>query len=121
MAIQISKALEEAMHGDDAVMKYLEICREAFLVGNRTALFELIEICAQYQAVIPEWAADEILKIRQLIESGAVSGFDEAFEFKAEHQATRKKKARLKKYKNEVLGLMQKYRLGKTDNSRAGS
>ena len=117
MAIQISKATEEALHGDDAVMKYLKICHETFLAGNRTALFELIETCAKYQAVIPEWAADEILKIRQLIESGAVSGFDDFFEFKAEHKGKRKKKARLNEHKNEVLRLLQKYRLGKIDNS----
>jgi hypothetical protein len=117
MAIQISKELEDALYGDEAVMKYLEICREGFIAGNKTCLFEIIEIRAQHQAVIPGWAADEILKIRGLIEDGEVKGFDEVFDFKAENQATRKRKARLKKYKNEVLGLMQSYRVGKTDNS----
>ena len=117
MTTQLFKAIEEKVHGDDAVMKYLEMCREGFIAGDKTCLFETIEICARYQAVIPEWAADEILKIRRLIKDGEVNGFDEFFDFKPEHKATSKKEARLRKHTNAVLDLIQECRLGKTDNS----
>lgn len=111
MTVQISKAVEEAMHGDEAVLKYIEIMHEAFLDGNRSALFYVLPICARYQALIPDWAADEILKMDWQLREGELKDFNEAFSWDGEHQATRKKKARLKKHTKEVLGLLQKHRL----------
>lgn len=107
MAIQISKMLEESMHGDKAVLSYMDMCHAEFVAGDKTALFMVIILCAQYQAIIPEWAADEVLKIEPLIESGELRDLDDAFGFAAENQATRKKRSRLKKQTSAVLGLMQ--------------
>ena len=84
---------------------------EAFLNGERAALFYVLPICAQYQAIIPDWAADEILKINRLLEEGELKDFNDAFSWDGEHQATRKKAARLKKHTKQVLGLLQKHRL----------
>lgn len=109
--MQLSKEIEEVIHGDKAVLHYLEICRLCFIDGDKTALFGVIRLCAQYQAIIPDWATDEILKIEPLISSGELRDFNCAFGFRPANLATLKKNARQKKYTNTVLGLLQKYRL----------
>ena len=109
--IQISDQLHEKLYGDEAILEKLERARVAFLEGDKSALFFVIMCCAQYQAIIPDWATDEILKIEQLIETGELKDFNAAFGWDGENKATRKKRARLKMHTNSVLGLLQKYRL----------
>ena len=79
MAINLSTELKNALYGDEAVLKYIDICKVSFDAGDRTALFELLELCARFQAVIPEWAADEILKVRRQLEEGDITDFNDFF------------------------------------------
>lgn len=111
MAINISRELEEAMFGDEAILKYLEICRTCFVEGDRTALFGAIVLCARYQAVIPEWATDEILAIERTVKTGATKDFNIAFGWSGEHMASRKKRDRLKKLSPQVLSALLSHRL----------
>lgn len=111
MAIQISDELHEALHGNDAVLKHLEIMHKAFIEGNRSAIFYVLPICARYQAVIPEWAADEILKIECNLYTGKLKDFNDALGWDGGNQATRKKEARLRKLTNQVLNSLQEHRL----------
>lgn len=71
----------------------------------------MITLCARYQAVIPEWAANEILRIEQSIKNGEVKDFNVTFGWTSENLASRKKKAKLEKHTNEVLAMMQKFRV----------
>ena len=75
MTKRYSKELLEALHGDAAVLKYIKLCEDAFAAGDRNALFGVVTLCARYQAVIPEWAADALLRAEQDLESGALSDF----------------------------------------------
>ena len=111
MVIQFSKELEEALHGDKAVLNYLELVHNDFINGNKTALFNVLQLCAQYQAVIPDWASDEILKMGGRIDRGELKDLNEAFGWEGENLATRKRRARLEQNSNAVLGLLQKHRL----------
>ena len=111
MTIQISDELHEALYGDEAVLKYLEIMRKAFIEGNKSAVFYVLPICARYQAVIPEWAADEILKIESNLYTGKLKDFNDALGWEGEHQATRKKEARLRNLSNQVIISLQEHRL----------
>ena len=70
MTIELSKEIEELLYGDKAVLNSLENCRLRFIEGDKAALFTVVRLCAQYQAIIPDWATDEILKIEPLINSG---------------------------------------------------
>jgi hypothetical protein len=109
--VGLSKELEESLYGDEAVLRYLQIVKDAFDSGDREALFGVISLCAQYQAIIPDWAADEIIKIERLIEVGELKDYNEAFGFKPENVATRKKQARIAKFRPQVLARIQHHRL----------
>ena len=97
MVMNISKELEEAIHGDTAVLHYLDHEHNDFITGNKTALLHVLQLCAQYQAVIPDWAADEILKMSVKIDRGEIKDFNEAFGWEGENLATRKKQLGYKK------------------------
>jgi hypothetical protein len=108
--VQFSDELMGKMYGDEAVLNYIGSAHDAFLAGNKGALFGVIYICAQFQAVIPEWAVDEIFKIDQSLIDGTLKDYNEAFGWQTENQATRKKEARLKNLTNSVLLTLSRLR-----------
>ena len=83
--------------GNNYIIKKISAREQKFGAGDRTVLFEVISICARYQAVIPEWVVDEILKIDSEIVSGEMIDFNHAFGFANQNLAKRKKAARDKK------------------------
>ena len=110
MAINLSTELKNALYGDEAVLKYIDIFKVSFDAGDRTALFELLELCARFQAVIPEWAADEILKVRRQLEEGDITDFNDFFGFKVPHKTVIKKEARLRKLESAIKNELFHYR-----------
>ena len=108
--IQFSDEINEKMYGDEAVLNSIKNAHEAFLAGNKGALFFVIYLCAQFQAVIPDWAADEIFKIDNSLIHGTIKDYNEAFGWETENQATRKKEARLKSLTNSVLLTLSRLR-----------
>lgn len=108
--IQFSDEINEKMYGDEAVLNSIKIAHEAFLAGNRGAIFDVISLCAQFQAVIPDWAADEIFKIDNSLIDGTLKDYNDAFGWEIEHLATRKKTARLKSLTPHVLLTLSKLR-----------
>ena len=118
MAKQFSAELEEALWGDKAILKYLKICEELFKSGDRTALFGAISLCARYQAIFPDWAADAILEMESKLESGELSDFNEAFGLPASiHTSvqktarTRRKQRKLGQHSDAVIHLLRQHRL----------
>lgn len=107
--MQISEELIEKLYGDEAVLNAIEKAHVDFLAGNKGALFYVIYLCAQFQAVIPDWAADEIFKIDNSLIDGTLKDYNEAFG-KTEHQATRKRIARLKNLTPQVLSTLSRLR-----------
>lgn len=56
---------------DALILKMFAEAEEAFQNGDRKELLNVIFLCAKYQAVIPDWAADELLAIRKARGTGA--------------------------------------------------
>ena len=110
MTINLSKEVLEKMFGDEAVLNYLQICENEFKAGNRMALFEALQLCAQFQAVIPDWAADAILEGGTEISSGKQKDFNELFGYAMPNQRTRKREARIEYNTSKVLGMLMKHR-----------
>lgn len=108
--IQFSDEINEKMYGDEAVLNSIKNAHEAFLAGNRGAIFDVISLCAQFQAVIPDWAADEIFKIDNSLIDGTLKDYNEAFGWEGENQASRRKVARLKSLTPHVLLTLSKLR-----------
>jgi hypothetical protein len=109
--VLLSKELEDKMWGDEAVLGYLELGRQAFEAGDRSALFTVICICARFQAVIPEWAADALLQMERDLEVGKLTDFNEAFGPVGERKNARQRNARLARARGSVLQELQAQRL----------
>jgi len=52
---------------------------EKFRAGDQSALFSVVRLCAQYQAVIPAWAADAILQGDTDLDAGRRKDFNDLF------------------------------------------
>jgi hypothetical protein len=70
---------EEDYVGDAAILLLLEDSRIAFESGDKSELMMCVFRCAAFQAVIPEWAADALIALREDIEDGRIADFNEAF------------------------------------------
>lgn len=110
MAHRISTG-EEDYIGDADVLNLLESARKGFEQGDKSQLMWCIYRCARFQAVIPEWAADALLKIHDDMESGHISDFNDAFGKPREQTNTRMARLRKKKLKPIVLAVLAKLRL----------
>lgn len=95
---------EEDYVRDAEILRLLEESRKAFEAGNKSELMMCVYRCAAFQAVIPEWAADALIALRENMENGHVADFNEAFGTPTEKVNTRAARARLEKAKPEVIG-----------------
>jgi hypothetical protein len=107
----LSKAAQETIWGDAAILRYLEMAREHFEIGERSALFEAPCLCARFQAVIPKWAADALLDAQRSLEHGETKDFNEAFGWDGESQAVRERSSRPARIEKDVLVELQNARL----------
>lgn len=110
--MKLSDDLHEALFGDAAIIRDLEKCEADYEFGISSALFSAISLCARYQAVIPEWAADAILRVESDLEKGITADFNEVFGF---HQTTRqlnrkRRDARIAENRSRVIGMLIKHR-----------
>lgn len=111
MVINLSKNLTDKMFGDEAVIGHLENCEDRYREGKLEALFEALVLCARFQAVIPDWAADAIIDAETALNSGDCKDFNELFGGdKLANQRDRKREARIRDNTQEVLGMLMKYR-----------
>ncbi len=111
MVITFSKDLEERMFGDDAILRYIDIFRIAFDSGDRQALLGVVFLCARFQAVIPDWATDALLKAEAELEAGKVEDPNMVFGWPKIRRGQREKGARQKELTPKVLGCLQNHRL----------
>jgi hypothetical protein len=107
----LSPKLEEKLWGDEAILSYLEAGREAFESGDRSALLDVVFLCARFQAVFPDWATDALLDIEQKLESGDLKDLNEAFGWKPEDRRRRRKIHRQNQREKDILTLLLKHRL----------
>jgi hypothetical protein len=108
---------EEDYVGDAEILRLLEESRQAFEAGNKYELLMCVFRCAAFQAVIPEWAADALIALRESIENGRVADFNDAFGKPREKLNTRAARARIKGATPLVLGELLRLRtLGRSLN-----
>jgi hypothetical protein len=110
MVVRLSKETEAKLYGDEAILRYLALCEDSFRSGNRLALFEALTLCARFQAVIPEWAADAILDGEKALESGVCKDFNQLFGDNLPNQRARRREARIQANIGLVAGMLMKYR-----------
>ena len=111
MVAQFSDELEEKWWGDEAVLRDLDIGKQMFEAGDRSALFGVVCLCARYQAVIPDWAADTLLEIECDLEVGKLKDFNAAFGPTGERKNSRQRLALLIRARGPVLQELQGQRL----------
>ncbi|MBL0352176.1 MAG: hypothetical protein IPP03_05805 [Dechloromonas sp.] len=109
--IELSESLKEKMFGDDAILRYIDDVRIAFDSGDRSALLFVVFLCARFQAVIPEWATDALLKAEAELEAGKVEDPNVVFGWPKIRKGQREKAARQKDLASKVLGYLQNHRL----------
>lgn len=89
---------------DAEILQLLEESHIAFKSGKKSELMMCVFRCAAFQAVIPEWAADALIELREKMENGRVADFNEAFGRPSEKVNTRAARARLKNLSSDVIG-----------------
>lgn len=94
---------EEDYIGDAEILLLLEESHQAFDAGDKSALMMCVFRCAAFQAVIPEWAAEALIALRENMENGRVKDFNDAFSTSAEKVNTRAARARKKHLSPLVL------------------
>jgi hypothetical protein len=110
MTHRISSGQEDYI-GDAEVLNLLESARKGFEQGDKSQLMWCIYRCARFQAVIPEWAVDALLKIQDDMESGNISDFNDAFGKPREKVNTRSARVRKNKLRPFVLPVLARLRL----------
>ncbi|MCG6966259.1 MAG: hypothetical protein LJE59_07105 [Chromatiaceae bacterium] len=113
--MKLSPELEEKLDGDEAILRYLDLCKIAYSAGDHSALFPALTLCAQYQAVIPEWAADAILAGGEAIARGDCPDFNTLFGLpsasaKRNAQKKRQREAQIRENEALVCGKLIAYR-----------
>lgn len=102
MAQHVSQS-EEDYVGDEEILRLINETQVAFLAGDKSKLFRCLYLCARFQAVIPEWAVDAVLKLEEDMERGKIKDFNDAFGVSVEQVNTRAARARKMEAKAHVL------------------
>ena len=109
---------EEDYIGDAEILRLLEESHQAFTSGDKSALMMCVFRCAAFQAVIPDWAADALIALRENLENGRVADFNEAFGMPTDKVNTRAAAVRIKKLSADVLAeILQLRTKGSSFNS----
>lgn len=91
----LDELFEAAIVDEDSYAEVqILLCETTYRKGDKNALFKLLVLCARYQAVIPDWATDELIKIENGLISGEIKDFNIVFG-KLIEPRVRKKIARL--------------------------
>ncbi|HYD95259.1 MAG TPA: hypothetical protein VEC01_08035 [Noviherbaspirillum sp.] len=111
MTVNLSKRVQEAMWGDDALLAQLEHLEQLYLAGDKTAVWAAIDFCGHAQLVMPDWLRDAVSAITHGLRSGALRTFDEAFGVKLVSKATRKRAHALENKRLSILNALAQHRL----------
>lgn len=90
----------------EALAPALEAAHKAFLDGDRFVLFDVVLVCATFQAVIPSWAVDELLSIQEGISTGHLKDLNAAFGPPRARVDSRQRQTRLRKVEGSVVAML---------------
>jgi hypothetical protein len=95
---------------DRQILRKLAAKRRAFREGDQHALFETLLSCARYQAVIPAWAVDEMLRIETAIETGESVDLNRSFGWKLHSSSARYHKYYANQRKSQIIAALLRRR-----------
>lgn len=98
--------------GDRRILAALEEARIGFESGDGLQLMRCLYVCARFQAVIPEWAADALISLERDIETGRFDGIDDAIGTPMEEPRARVARARQASARSAVLAELWRQRMG---------
>lgn len=90
----------------EALVPALEAAHKAFLDGDRFVLFDVVLVCATFQAVIPSWAVDELLSIGEDMGTGHLKDLNAAFGPPRARVDSRQRQTRLRKVEGSVVAML---------------
>lgn len=90
----------------EALVPALDAAHKAFLDGDRFVLFDVIIVCATFQAVIPSWAVDALLDIGEGIGAGRLKDMNDAFGPARTRVNSRHRQTRLRKVEGSVIAML---------------
>lgn len=99
-------------------VRNLEIYHQRHMAGDKTALMSVLIACAALQAVIPDWAVDELLTLDERINSGEVDDLNKFFGFKVKKPTIKKLKIKKASYSAVLMNLINHRLLGGTFSTR---
>jgi hypothetical protein len=92
------------------ILRMLVIQRREFRGGDQFALLKTVQTCARYQAVIPDWAADELLRIQTVSETGEPVDLNKSFGWKQQSNKKRLKQYRWSQMESQVIAVLLRRR-----------
>jgi hypothetical protein len=110
MVLEFSPAVIRAMLSDEIALNSLDECHQCHLNGDKTALLSVLMTCGIYQAVIPDWAVDELIRLDENIMNGSVTDLNEFFGFIAEHKPEIKKRRKIEENSHNVYKALMEHR-----------
>jgi hypothetical protein len=101
---------EPCLLSNREILRMLVMQRRAFRKGDSYALFKTLLLCARYQAVIPEWATDELLRVQTATETGEPVDLNKYFGWKQHSTKTRLKQYRWAQMESKVVAFLLRRR-----------
>lgn len=96
----------EFKFSDEAVLETLERLHGEYISGGKISLWYAIVICAEQQAVMPDWIVDEVITINDEIQSGHLKNFKEIFPVLTANSAARNRAYKTDKNFMRVMRLV---------------
>jgi hypothetical protein len=89
----------------------IEEARTGFDSGDRSKLLDVVFLCANYQAVIPDWAVDALLELREQLTRGKLRDWNDAFAWQHSSVSGRAAEFRRKQMAPTILAALMRHRI----------
>lgn len=109
--LKFNSAMERILLSDEIAVKSLDEFYQSFIQGDKSALMGVLILCARFQAVIPDWAADELLSLEERLDSGELEDLNNFFGFTPLHKGTIRKNNRICEAEADIYAALVKHRL----------
>lgn len=98
-------------YSDAEILEYFDRLHVLFSDGDKLALFKALELCARFQAVMPEWVADEIIEADKRFDDGSLRDFGEVFGVIGAGYRARVKAHRIREIEGRVIAALHSHRV----------
>jgi len=109
--LKFSTDLMNSLCSDEVYTRIHDEAKQQYSNGDRTALMTMVIACAQFQKIIPDWLADELIGLDGKISSSEFKDVNEFFAFKPEHQSKLRSTWLLHKHEKIVMDALYRHRI----------